>query len=187
MHYLQAIAQYPASSEQERADKQTILHFARAFPDTVLTRENTVAHLTSSGFIMNRALNRVLMVHHNLYQTWAWTGGHADGDTDLLAVALREAEEETGARGIQPLCTDILSLDILPVWAHEKRGVYVGTHLHLSAAYVLLAPEDTPLRSCPDENSGVRWIRVDDLSRYSNEAQVLPIYNKLITRARAHG
>ena len=59
--------------------------------------------MTASGFIVNEARNKTLMVHHNIYNSWSWTGGHADGDSDLLAVALREAREETGIVNVTPL------------------------------------------------------------------------------------
>lgn len=184
MHYFAAIEAYSPLSEQESADKAVILEYARKFPDTILTRENRIAHLTSSGLVLNPERDKVLMIHHNIYNTWAWTGGHADGDSDLLAVALREAQEETGAKDIVPLCEKILSLDILPVWGHRKRGAYVATHLHLSASYVLTAPEDTPLQSCPEENSGVQWIPTNRISDFSNEPELIGIYQKLIQRAR---
>lgn len=185
MDYLEQLRSYKPYTPQEDADKRSILEYAEAFPHNILTRENRIAHITSSGFIMNPSLDHVLMAHHNIYNTWAWTGGHADGDGDLLAVALREAQEETGAENIRPLCGEILSLDILPVWGHLRRGVYVCTHLHLSAAYVLIAPDDTPLQNRPEENSGVRWIPVDRIPAYSNEPEIIAVYNKLIERARA--
>lgn len=185
MDYLQAIERYPARLPQEIGDKQCILEYARAFPDSILTRENKIAHLTSSGLVLSPALDKVLMVHHNIYQTWAWTGGHADGDGDLLAVALREAEEETGVAGIRPLTEEMLSLDILPVCGHMKRGAYVSAHLHLSVAYVLIADGDAVPRARPEENSAVKWIPVGEIDTYSNEPDLIAVYRKLIERAGA--
>ena len=49
--------------------------------------------MTSSGLIFNKNLDKILMVHHNIYNTWSWTGGHADGEDDLLKVAIKEAKE----------------------------------------------------------------------------------------------
>ena len=120
--YIDDIAAYVPQTEQEAADKELMQDYIRRFPDSILTRENRIAHLTSSGFVVNADCSKVLMAHHNIYKVWAWTGGHADGDADLLAVALREAREETGAAHIRPLSTAIASLDILPVWGHVKRG-----------------------------------------------------------------
>lgn len=72
-------------------------------PSNVLTRKNEFSHLTSSSFIVNKERTKVLMIHHNIYDSWAWTGGHADGEVDLLSVALRETQEETGIKSATPL------------------------------------------------------------------------------------
>ena len=98
-----------------------MLDYLHLFEGNILTRENEFAHFTSSGFILNENKDKVLMIYHNLYNSWAWTGGHADGEEDLLKVAIKEAKEETGVVNIQPLSTQIMSLDILPVWGHMKK------------------------------------------------------------------
>lgn len=133
---------------------------------------------------MNTTMDKVLMVHHNIYNTWAWTGGHADGDSDLLYVALKEAKEETGVDNIKPLSEEIVSIDILPVYGHIKKGKYISAHLHLSIAYVLIADENEELTMKEDENSGVRWIPVDKISDFSNEPYLIEIYNKIIQKAK---
>ena len=120
--YREEIEAYVPQNEQEAGDKAMVLEYLRRFPDHILTRDNRIAHFTSSGFVVNGDGTKVLMAHHNLYRVWAWTGGHADGDPDLLAVALREAQEETGVEHLRPLSTAMASLDILPVWGHVKRG-----------------------------------------------------------------
>ena len=119
--YVDEIRAYTPQNEQEAADQRLILEYIRLFPDNILTRDNEIAHLSSSGFVVNADGTRVLMAHHNIYRVWAWTGGHADGEGDLLSVALREAREETGVEHIRPLSPAIASLDILPVWGHVKR------------------------------------------------------------------
>ena len=78
--YWDEIAAYRPRSEQEEADQRQMLDYIRQFPDTILTRDNPIAHFSSSGFVVNADASRVLMAHHNLYRVWAWTGGHADGD-----------------------------------------------------------------------------------------------------------
>lgn len=64
--------------------------------ENAFSRENTVAHMTASAWVVNRERTRVLMVYHNIYNSWSWLGGHADGETDLLSVAIREVKEEAG-------------------------------------------------------------------------------------------
>lgn len=171
---------------QEDADRALALKMIEEYPDNVLTRDNLLAHFTSSGFVVNETLDKVLMVHHLIYRTWAWTGGHADGEADLLAVAIRETEEETGVGNLRPLTGMMDSFDVLPVYGHEKKGAYVGTHLHLSAAYILVASEEDAIRIKEDENDGVRWIPRDEMDKYSNEPYLIRIYEKLWQRADAY-
>lgn len=185
MDYLSQIAAYVPQSQAEAADKEQILYYVNQYPDTILTRENTIAHITASGFILSADGEWVLMAHHNIYRVWAWTGGHADGESDLLAVALREAREETGAGHIRPLSTAIASLEILPVWGHVKRGKYVCAHQHLNVSYLLTADRDTPLSVREGENTKVGWLPADRLLELTNEWQMDEVYTKLLERGRA--
>lgn len=183
--YLEEISAYLPQSQQEAGDKEMILAYLRQFPHDILTRENKIAHLTSSGFVVNADGTKVLMAHHNLYKVWAWTGGHADGEEDLLSVALREAREETGIAHIRPLSPAIASLDILPVWGHVKRGRYVCAHQHLNVSYLLVADESDPIVPRPEENSRVGWLPAEELTAWTNEWQMDGVYTKLLERARA--
>ena len=182
MHYQTAISNFKTSSAQEEADKKTILMFIEKNDKDVLLRENKIAHLTSSAMIFNEAMDKVLMVYHNIYRSWSWTGGHADGDKDLLYVAIKEAKEETGLTQIKVCSDEIVSLDILPVFGHIKKNKPVSAHLHLSAAYVLQAQEDEPVKSKPDENSGVLWIPIKKLTEYVSEPHVQVVYDKIFDK-----
>jgi len=185
LYFEKELQAYLPINEQEEADKASILAMITAFPKTILFRENTIAHMTSSAFIVNKTLDKVLFIHHNIYNAWGWTGGHADGETDLLQVACREAREETGLQAIEPLCPAMASLDVLPVLPHRKNGRYVGAHLHFSPGYLLLADETAKLRTKADENSGVRWIPLAQIAAFCNEAHMLPVYAKLSARLRS--
>lgn len=182
--YLDDIRSYVPQSEAEAADKEQILYYVNQYPDTILSRENRSAHITASGFVVSADGQWVLMAHHNIYKVWAWTGGHADGEADLLSVALREAREETGAAHIRPLSTDIASVEILPVWGHVKRGVYVPSHLHLNVSYLLTADRDGALKVREGENTKVAWLPAEQLLELTNEWQMDEVYIKLLERAR---
>ncbi len=184
MMYQEEIAAYVPRNQQEQGDKEMMLTYLRMFPDSILTRDNQIAHMTSSGFVVNHDASKVLMVHHNLYRAWAWTGGHADGESDLLEVALREAREETGVTYIRPLSSNMVSLDILPVWGHMKRGKWVPAHQHLNVTYLLVADETDPLCHREGENDGVAWLPAQGLLEHTNEWQMDTIYTKLLQRAR---
>ena len=170
--------------EQERQDLRMMRQYARAFDD-ILLRENEIAHFSASSWIVNRDRTRALLAFHNIYQSWSWTGGHADGDADLLAVALREAREETSLQRIQPVTPAPFSLEILPVPPHWKRGRFVVAHLHLNVTYLLEADDRQPIAVKPDENSAVRWFPLDDAVRASAEADMRVVYQKLNDKLRA--
>lgn len=179
----QNIHTYEPLTEQEAADKQVILNAMQVFDD-VLTRGNKVAHFTCSGFVMNTARTHVLMIHHNIYHAWGWTGGHADGEHDFLAVARREIVEETGVSDVTILSEQIVSLDVLPVHGHMKKGAYVTAHLHFNVTYAFEAAEDAVLTVNEEENSGVAWIAVEAIAAMCNEPHMIPIYEKLVARVQ---
>jgi len=186
MDYREELAAYCPADEQEAVDRETILAYICAFPDTILTRANRFAHMTASSMIFNRERSKVLMVWHNIYRSWSWTGGHADGEDDLLAVALREAREETGVRTLRVL-GGLASVDVLPVWGHVKRGEYVSSHLHLNFSYLFEADESEVLRIKADENSRVGWLEIGRLREFVSESDInmLPVYEKLIRAGQA--
>ena len=180
-----ASAAYSPFNEQEAADKALILDFLQKNPDA-FSRTNRIAHMTASAWVVNPARDRVLMVYHKIYDSWSWTGGHADGEEDLAAVALREVREETGVRSARLLSEEIFSLESLTVDGHEKHGAYVPSHLHLNVTYLLEADDRDPLTVCEEENSGVRWFTLDGALAASTEPWfVQRIYGKLNNKLRA--
>lgn len=184
MDYIKHITKFNPDNEQEIHDKRIILDYIEKFPHNILLRDNELAHITSSGFIMNESLDKVLLIHHNIRNVWAWTGGHVDGDTDFLHVAIKEAKEETGISDVAALSNNIVSIDILPVFGHVRRNKYVSTHLHFSVSYILIASEKENLKIKSDENSAVDWFSLDKFTDEYFEANDVYLYNKLINRAK---
>ena len=183
MNWIENIKNYNPFNEQESKDKELILKSIRQF-DNILTRDNELLHMTSSAFVVNKDRDKILMIHHNIYNSWAWTGGHADGEEDLYQVAIKEAKEETGIKEIRPVISDIFALDIMPVQAHIKRGKFVSAHLHLNVAYLLEGDENEALVVKIDENSGVKWIPINEVNIYSSEPHMHKIYNKIIGKMK---
>ncbi|EKQ57191.1 MULTISPECIES: NUDIX hydrolase [unclassified Clostridium] len=183
MNWIGSIKEYRPYNEQEKNDKEIIIKYSNMFND-ILTRDNDVIHITSSAFIINQSRDKALMIHHNIYNSWAWTGGHADGEDNLLLVAINEAKEETGVKNFIPICNEIISIDILPVFGHIKRGKYVSSHLHASIAYLIEADENETLTVKPDENSGVKWIPIDEIKLYSSEPHMIKVYQKIIDKIK---
>lgn len=178
MDLKEQILNYEPFNEQEEKDKKIILGWLSE--SGVFTRENKCAHFTASAWVVNPERTKVLMIYHNIYDSWAWMGGHADGEKNLLKVAEKEAREESGIENIRPLSEDIISLEVLTVDGHEKRGEYVSSHLHLNLTYLFEAPEEQSLSIKPDENSGVMWVALDDIKNRSTEKWFIErIYSKL--------
>lgn len=179
MNLKQQIQNYKPFNEQEAKDKQTILNYIDTFDD-VLTRNNECCHFTASSWAVNRERTKVLMIYHNIYQSWAWSGGHADGESDLLNVAVRELKEETGVENVKIVKPAIFSLEILTVDGHVKKGKYVSAHLHLNLTYLLEVAENEVLRIKEDENSGVKWVKIEEVEKMSEEKWMCErIYRKL--------
>ena len=202
-----AIAAFEPFNEQEAADKHVILRALDTDPDCF--DRSARAHMACSIWVVDPSFTQTLLVYHNIYDSWSWIGGHADGECDLAAVALRELQEETGVAharlvageahgagdasaaseptvgGVRPLCGPggIYSLEVLTVDGHEKRGAYVSSHLHLNVTYLAIADPAEPIRIKPDENSGVRWVLLEDAIRLSTEPWIRDrIYRKLIDK-----
>lgn len=173
------IETYLPFNEQEEQDQRQFLRLLEHMPD-LLTRENDVAHITVSAWIVNLDRTKVLMAYHNIYQSWAWLGGHADGNPDVRQVIRKEIEEESGLTDIRFLTDDIFSLESLTVDGHEKRGTYISSHLHLNLTFLLEADEHLPLRIKPDENSQIGWINISEIAEKSTEKWFVDrIYFKL--------
>lgn len=154
-------------NEQEERDREALLLLLESGL-APYGREDP-AHLTASAWVVNPGRDRVLLAYHNLYGSWAWLGGHADGERDLLSVALREVREESGLEDVRPLSRDIYSVEILTVDGHEKRGRYVSSHLHLNVTFLLEADPADPVRRKLDENSAVGWFGLEEAVAASTE------------------
>ena len=204
-----AVAAFAPFNEQEAADKRVILHALDTDPGCF--ERSAQAHMACSIWVVDPTFTQTLLVYHNIYDSWSWIGGHADGECDLAAVALRELQEETGVAharlvageahgaddasavpaptvdGLRPLCGSggIYSLEVLTVDGHEKRGAYVSSHLHLNVTYLAIADPAEPIRIKPDENSGVRWVPLEDAIRLSTEPWIRDrIYRKLLDKLK---
>lgn len=179
---IEQIKNYAPFNRQENMDKKLILELSKQ--ENIFVRENARAHFTASAWVVNKDFTKVLMAYHNIYNSWAWLGGHADGETDLLQAALREVREESGVSWVRPVTEEIFSLEVLTVDGHIKRGRYVSSHLHLNVTYLLTADESRPLAVRPEENSAVAWLELDEaMEKVSEEWMKENIYKKLIKKA----
>lgn len=181
---IKEIEKYRPFNEQEEKDKTLILNWIRN-NDNAFLRENTVAHVTASAWVVNKDRTKVLMVYHNIYNSWSWLGGHADGETDLLSVAIREVKEEAGISEVYPVSEEIFSMESLTVDGHVKRGEYVSSHLHLNITYLLEADPEEAVSIKEDENSAVAWFSPEEALKKSTEPWFVErVYGKLIEKMK---
>lgn len=181
---LKSIKEYKPFNEQEEMDKTLILNWMENHENAFL-RENTVAHITASAWVVNKDRSKVLMVYHNIYNSWSWLGGHADGETDLLSVAVREVKEEAGISNVRPVSDEIFSLESLTVDGHVKKGKYVSSHLHLNVTYLLEADSEESVSIKEDENSGVAWFSPEEALKKSTEPWFVEhVYGKLVEKMK---
>ncbi len=179
----QKIESYVPVNEQEENDKRIMLKTIPKF-DNVLTRENETFHFTTSAWIVNPARTKVLMIYHNIYQSWSWIGGHADGEANLLEVVKREITEETGVTHMKLLSDDIFGLSIQCVRSHHKRRKFISCHLHYDLQFLFEVSEEENLQIKPDENSNVGWLDADTFLELVSEEEMKPIYTKLMKKVK---
>ena len=173
--YRELLENYKPKNEQELNDKAMMLQFIDK-NDNALDRNSLVAHFTSSAIIVNPEMTKVLFIHHNIYNSWGWVGGHNDGNPDFFKVSVKEAKEETGVENIEAYSKDIIGLDSVYVYNHIKNGKFVSDHIHMNVTYLLVASESDKLTIKEDENSGVKWFGLDEALEAIDEPRMVPIY-----------
>ncbi|MCW5912594.1 MAG: NUDIX hydrolase [Cyclobacteriaceae bacterium] len=142
---------------------------------TCFERTHLPGHITGSAWIVNPERNAVLLVHHAKLNRWLQPGGHADGEEDVLNVALREAEEETGIQQFRVLSEIPFDVDVHPI--PERKDF--PAHDHYDVRFLLEAERaDNIIVS--EESHDVRWIALNKLEHYTNEQSVLRMKEKLL-------
>lgn len=180
MNFREQMKNYIPFNEEEESIKNYTLKWIDTFDD-VLTRENEFGHFASSAFVVNKDRTKMLVVYHNIYDAWIFPGGHADGEENLLSVAVREVEEETGLK-TKVLDDSIFAISASPIIGHIKRGKYVPAHTHLDVVYLLEANDKEMLVFREDESKGVKWITFEEAIGDNIVDFIRPVHKRLIEK-----
>ena len=121
-------------------------------------------HITGSAWVVNADGSEVLLTHHRKLDRWLQLGGHADGDPDILSVAMKEAEEESGLIDFTHIGPGIFDIDIHPIPLRKDDP----EHLHYDVRYVLRANGSLDY-IVSDESHDLRWVKLDDVETLTTE------------------
>ena len=174
MHRAPLLALLDAYQPLDAADaacRDRFIAFVRQYVDC-FERALAIGHVTGSAWVVDATGGRVLLTHHRKLDCWLQPGGHADGDPDVAAVALREACEETGLAGLTREGSGVFDLDIHPIPA---RGD-IAEHEHFDVRFVVRAGDERFVVS--DESHDLAWVPLDELERYTIEWSVLRMREK---------
>lgn len=173
---LDQLLTYRSRHPEEAETVDRFIAFVREQP-RCFERSLAMGHVTGSAWIVDGEGTRVLLTHHRKLDCWLQLGGHADGDPDVGAVALREAQEESGIADFLPEDDGIFDLDIHPIPA---RGEVPG-HDHYDVRYVLRV-EGRPMYVVSEESHDLQWVSADGIDAYSTEESMLRMARKWSAR-----
>lgn len=156
----------------ERAVTEQFSAFLQEYADAFL-RSCRIGHFTGSAWIVDPANEHVLLTHHRKLDRWLQPGGHADGETDLAAVALREADEETGLTDLRLVTPSIFDLDrhVIPARTSEPE------HFHYDVRFLIRAEGDRRF-TVSEESHDLAWVPFGELENYGVGESILRMARK---------
>ncbi len=135
--------------------------------DACFERSLAIGHVTGSAWVVSRARDAAVLVHHRKLGKWLQPGGHADGESDVRRVALREATEETGLADLVSASPGIFDIDVHAIPARPDEPA----HEHFDLRFAFFADRATaPIVSA--ESHDVRWIAFGDIENYAIDDSV---------------
>ncbi len=164
---------YETADGPEKQMLRDIIGFIERHPDC-FERSLQEGHITASAWIINPAGTHVLLIHHVKLDKWLQPGGHCDGDADVLNVAMKEANEETGLV-VKPLHPAIFDIDNHPI--PPRKGI--PGHIHYDIRFLLTAEMGEDELPGNNEVNAIRWIKLEDVHRYNSEDSIMRMVRKL--------
>jgi 8-oxo-dGTP pyrophosphatase MutT (NUDIX family) len=166
------LSAYRPGDSREAQMSEALLRFVRAEPHC-FERSLEQGHVTGSAWIVDRELQRTLLTHHRKLGKWLQLGGHADGDSDIRRVALREACEESGLTSVVPARSEIYDVDIHEIPARGREPA----HFHYDVRFAFFADPAEPLQ-LSDESHALAWVRLAEVRALGVDESVLRLVAK---------
>jgi len=161
----------PTDVEEQRMWLETI-EFVKQNPDC-FERSLSIGHITGSAWVIDESGQFVLLMHHRKLDRWFQPGGHADGESDVLQVALKEAQEETGLERIKVVSTAIYDVDVHLIPANSKDPA----HFHYDIRFLLQADKNKALK-INSESKNLVWVPLQEVSRYNDSESIMRMARK---------
>ena len=169
---LDQLSDYQAAHTGEAETVERFIRFVASQPEC-FERSLAIGHITGSAWIVTPDGSEVLLTHHRKLDRWLQLGGHADGDPDVVAVALKEAREESGLEDFELVGDGIFDLDIHPIPARKNEP----EHLHYDVRYVFRATGQTDF-TVSEESHDLRWVPIDEVQTLTTEESMLRMVRK---------
>jgi len=171
---IKLLENYFPNDPQEVIFTKQILDFINQYPNC-FERSLEIGHVTASAWLVNRNGTEALLMHHRKLDNWFQLGGHCDGNPDVLSVAIKEAQEESGIQNISALSNDIFDIDIHLIPANTKEK----EHYHYDIRFLLQVTSDEKVIQ-NSESKELRWIGKDFTKLPTNNSSVVRMFNKWI-------
>jgi 8-oxo-dGTP pyrophosphatase MutT (NUDIX family) len=170
------LLQHYQPTAEEVEFKERMLWFIERYPDC-FKRTLDVGHITASCWLLNKEKTHALLTHHKKLNAWFQLGGHCDGESDVLAVALKEAREESGIQAIEPLSANIFDIDIHLIPANNVTPA----HYHYDVRFLLQVTSDETI-VLSEESHSLAWVAKDKNSFPTKQRSVTRLFDKWISR-----
>jgi 8-oxo-dGTP pyrophosphatase MutT (NUDIX family) len=170
---IKEIQQYIPINETEQKHKNHLLSFLQESENN-FDRSNLAGHITGSAWLLNNDKSMVLLTHHRKLNRWLPLGGHADGETDILAVAIKEAQEESGLTKVIPVQKLIFDIDVHVIPTNATKGE--PEHYHYDICYLLWTAQDAFVVS--KESLDLKWVAIDEIVDFATSESLLRMAGK---------
>lgn len=164
--FLELLAGYQPLLPVEGLFRDHVRQFVQSFKESAFVRDNEAGHITASAFVVDEDMEKMLLMHHKKLGFWVQFGGHADGDMNVIRVAKRELEEESGIINPKIYSDHIFDIDIhrIPQIGNEP------VHLHYDIRFLFQMPIDVACKLKEDEVDEMRWFSFDEVAGLEESA-----------------